>query len=694
MELVLFAEDFRQALKLGEVNVSYGRVMFIGEAGAGKSTLLGALMNQPLATEAQSTFMADAKEVKCQWIASKDGANWCDVTEEDEIEELAVLAKIVMKMDPEGSGKLLATTNEATAVKLFNPTESSLPESYQLSNNSFAQDAEKVLSEIIAKAQALIDTPSVHQNDQYINVWDCGGQRVFLDVLPAFLTSRTMFFLVFDASKDLQDKVTVIWNQKGKSTQLETLNLSRKDLLVQWMSCINTTLTKRAEQFYKAQYPECNDVIDPPFPRIIIIGTHGDVLDAPNKEGIHSELESEYEGKPFINQVTDTIILDSTKRGKEEDPELKKVKSIVTEFISDALCLPTPIAWVLFRKLFRKLTTQRPVVSLAKVAIISRACSIDDSTLLCVLAFYHELGAFLHYADISSLRDIVIAQPKWLIKHLGTILAPEQSRKGRKSAWNLLHAHGILVEALYDELWKTDFPDCEVKPQVFADLLDHFLLIAEIHQISIPIPSTHGKTYFMPCVLPICPDVAVVALPDAVLTAAPLHLTFSSMYVPTGYFVRLATVLCSTTGFTIDFNRGVYSNSIIFQYGEDGQNGRIDDIRISATPFSICVDISRRSHCVYVASCHFSSTCRSVFKVLLAAIHKLHLWFQSVKVKAEFTCEQCKGRPIHCAPISLETESVTSLRCVFGAVWDSTADQQFWLKIPTIPVCNFDLWVV
>eukprot|EP00731_Ephydatia_muelleri_P027159 Em0019g32a len=170
--------------------------MFIGEAGAGKSTLLGALMNQPLATEAQSTFMADAKEVKCQWIATKDGANWCDVTEENEIEELAVLAKKVMKIDPEGK-------------------------SYQLSNNSFAQDAEKVLSEIITKAQALIDTPSAHQNDQYINLWDCGGQRVFLDVLPAFLTSRTMFFLVFDASKDLQDKVDC--NMEPKQASLHSL---------------------------------------------------------------------------------------------------------------------------------------------------------------------------------------------------------------------------------------------------------------------------------------------------------------------------------------------------------------------------------------------------------------------------------------------------------------------------------------
>ena len=36
-----------------------------------------------------------------------------------------------------------------------------------------------------------------------LHLWDCGGQPVFLDVLPAFLSSRTMFVLVFNASKGL-----------------------------------------------------------------------------------------------------------------------------------------------------------------------------------------------------------------------------------------------------------------------------------------------------------------------------------------------------------------------------------------------------------------------------------------------------------------------------------------------------------
>ena len=47
--------------------MSYGRVMFIGEAGVGKSTLLGALMSAPVAAEATSTILADTKEVNYQW---------------------------------------------------------------------------------------------------------------------------------------------------------------------------------------------------------------------------------------------------------------------------------------------------------------------------------------------------------------------------------------------------------------------------------------------------------------------------------------------------------------------------------------------------------------------------------------------------------------------------------------------------
>ena len=660
--------------------------MFIGEAGAGKSTLLGALMNKPLPAEATSTVMADTKEVKCQWIAATNDAHWHDLTEEDELKELAILAKHVINTGPQSMLKNLV---ESIAVKIFHSGESSLSKQSEVpaGSMSFKDDALEALSAITATVRSLVNSDlELTTFDQYLNIWDCGGQRVFLDVLPAFLTSRTMFFLMFDASKDLQEKkLPVIWNQGGSSILLETLDLSRQDLLIQWMSCIHASLSPKAERFYRAQHSEHSDATVPPFPRIVVIGTHGDKIKNRKKKNILFESVC-CNHQPYSDQLAGTFITDTTKRASEEAPEIKKVKAIVREFVSDALCIPTPIAWVLFRKLFAKLTKSRPIMSLENTAIVARACSIDDNTLLSVLSFYHELGAFLHYADISSFRDVVIAHPEWLVKHIGAILAPEASRGSYVSlpnAWRLLRDKGILVEALYQDEWKTAIPECKVTPQAFADLLDHCHLIAELTQeVSHLVPGNYGKKYFMPCVLPICPDGAMETPPVGVLTAAPLHLTFSTKYVPPGFFARLATLLSKTKGFSIAFKAKMYSNHITFLYGEDERNGQIDDVTIFGTHTTICVHVVRRISCRYIEKYNFNSTCRSILKVLLGAVHDLYLWFPSIKVMPEFECVCSEGPSPHFAVASTEAESLTPLVCNYYTRRTPNADQQVWLKIP------------
>ena len=688
---MFFSDHFEEALRLGEVKVAYGRVMLIGEAGVGKSTLLGALMNQPLTTEATSTILADTKGVKCQWkrCGTGDNVQWYDITEEDEIKELAVLAKQVMNT---GSQSLLRNLAESIAVKIFNPKEQLLPHLCASSTNiSFQNETHEVLSKIISVTRSLVGASLEATEDQYLNVWDCGGQRVFLDVLPAFLTSRTIYLLMFDASKDLQGRVDGVWNQGDISTPLETLDISRQDLLVQWMSCINASLSNKAETFHKAQHSQ-NEATIPPFPRIVIIGTHGDKVDAQKKNDITSKLRPECDGKPFSDLILDTLILDSSKRGREEDTAIMTLKQIVKDFILNALCIPTPIAWVLFRKLLTRLTKSRPIVELDKVVTISRVCSIEDTTLLSVLSFYHELGAFLHYADIEKLKDVVIAQPEWLVKHLGTILAPKEPGKdslGPKNAWKLLCEKGILVEALYQVVWKTSDVECEVKPQAFADLLEHCFLIGKIIQDPFSsVPRNYGKMYFMPCVLPICPDDVMVAPHvDAFLTAAPLHFRFSSKYVPPGFFVRLAAVLSTTPGFSIDFQTPIYSNRITFQYEGNGGYHGIDDITISETKFSIRVDITRVFYCFNADDYNFPSTCRLILKLLLGAAHELYKWFPCIEIRPEFQCECSKSPSSHFVVLSTEAESSTTLRCEFKTPSSPTAEQQLWMKIPSTVVC-------
>ena len=651
----------------------------------GKSTLLGALMNKPTMVEATSTIMADTKELKCQWkrFDAKDCAYWHDITEEDEIKELAILAKQVMDI---GSGSLLKSLKEAIAMKIFNPGYQPLPNlqtDASTTSVTLEEEIHEMFTGIVGAARSLANAPLELADDQYLNVWDCGGQRVFLDVLPAFLTSRTIFLLLFDASKDLKERVAVVWNQGGISTPLETLHMSREDLMTQWMSCINASLSDRAERFFKVQHSQSEASV-PPYPRIVIIGTHGDQIDEKKRDEITLQLKCN--GKPYSDQVVGSLILDTTRRGNEEDPAIKTIKGIVRDFISEALCIPTPVAWVLFRKMLAKLTKSRPIMTLDNVASIARACSIDNTVLLSVLSFYHELGAFLHYADIKMLKDVVITQPEWLVKHLGTILAPKESGKssvGPVEAWRMLRENGILVEALYQVVWDTSIAECEVKPQAFADLLEHCSLIAEMTRESYStVPRNYGKMYFMPCVLPcICPSDALVTPPDALLTAAPLHLTFSSSYVPPGFFVRLATVLSKSPGFSIVFQHPMYSNRITFRLG-DSTNGEIDNVTISGGNLSIRVDIVRRFHCRNVDTHNFPLTCRLILNHLLGAAHDLYQWFPSIHVRPEFECKCSKGPSPHFSAISMEADSVIPLRCIADTLSTPSAEQQFWLKIP------------
>ena len=651
--------------------------MFIGESGAGKTSLLRALMKLPI-VEANSTVMADIWSLKWRKAATTKDGYWCEVSEEDELKELAILANQVMHSNSSGLSAATGTTSES-------------PLPYDV-DDELLQQANIELSEIIAKSREYSSKERI-ESDQYLNVWDSGGQRVFLDMLPPFLTSRTMFCLMFDASKPLCEKVEVNWNKEGHSTHLETLNITRKDLILQWMYCIHSSFINRSD--VKMQIPGQDSQVSA-FPQILVIGTHGDKVTDDDKVAVKDELEQCHA------QVNDTVILDTMKRGDEEDPGIKKVIELVKLFVSDALLISTPVAWVLFRKVFIKITAKQnmPVVEKNKVAIVSQSCGIENGLLNNVLSFYHDLGVFLHYASIEGMKDVVIAQPQWLVKHLGTLLAPELSGEKRsgpklKEAWKLLHHQGILVQPLYEEVWKGS----SVKPQALVNLLDGLSLISKIKKeaiafISASLKYMHdGKNmYFMPGVLPIStkevkPDV------HAILTAAPLHLVFSTKYVPPGYFARLVTVLSSKNdNIWMVFTPEMVSNMISFQYEVDEKNGRMDSFTVFGAASSIRIDIRRMVHCAYNSSrANFPCTCQALLKLLYGAIHEVQQWFPSVKVEPAFQCV-CSHKELHFVTISLTHESSTVLICEYQQVHPPSADEQLWLRIPQSKVsCHSEL---
>ena len=165
------------------VKVAYARVMLYGPGGVGKSSLLRALMNLSLLPEAYSTQMADIFYLRPTinfWAHTKDGGYWTEASNEDELEEIV---------------RLIESQKAQWRVK---SSETSGTIFMDDSNSKFDHPRVKAFIEEImqhARKPGRQLNKKVVVSDVYLHVWDCGGQQIFLSIIPAFLTSRTLWAL-------------------------------------------------------------------------------------------------------------------------------------------------------------------------------------------------------------------------------------------------------------------------------------------------------------------------------------------------------------------------------------------------------------------------------------------------------------------------------------------------------------------
>ena len=84
------------------------------------------------------------------------------------------------------------------------------------------------------------------------------------------------------------------------------------------------------------------------------------------------------------------------------------IEALVTKFISRDLSIPTPLTWELFRQMISYATKKLNIIKLEKAATIASLSNIATDEFPSVLNFYHEHGAFLYYADVEYLCNIMI----------------------------------------------------------------------------------------------------------------------------------------------------------------------------------------------------------------------------------------------------------------------------------------------
>ena len=532
------------------MDVAYSRVLFLGTAGVGKSSFKKSLMKLPWDPNTDSTVISDVSCVRPfakKWYAAKS-EQWKEVTHEDEIEAMAYLFNILNK-DTTRRSILVESPTVATTAPI---------------NVDATKKLDSILSQV-SKFSFPRQSSTVDQQPHLLmHFWDCGGQPAFLEILPVFLTSRTVFLLHFDASIDLNRKWQSVYHIDGARYDGEVVGVSTLSYMLSWMANVHGHLMKYGE-----------DGSVPEYPRMFCIGTHGDLLSDEKKKQVISELVSHYRGKDYAKLISDTLIIDNTSSGKGEleDLNIDKMRSAIIDITKNKLIVKTPIGWVLFRKVLEALNEN--IVSLSLANDVGAVCKIPSEDVPRVLLFYHDLGAVLYYPQLSGLKDKVIINPKFFVDALGKIFTFEGSTayQGYAKEWETFHQYGILIQSLYVAVWK----ECgDLKPEDFIEVLLHFRLAAEIH---VKICPSRYKQYFIPAILKLCPDDTAVA-PHSKEMASPLHITFETSFVPPGFFTRFVAVIASHANTTLYLEEGVYRNRVTFCY-EDSKNKSFEHLTVT-----------------------------------------------------------------------------------------------------------------
>ena len=618
-----------------------------------------------------STLLANALSVKYQW-AGAHGQTWVEIDEEDEFNEMATLLSRIIK-----NKSFLQSAESASAIEEFQPftqPQSREPGSASSSSGDYSNTVEEIREKVFEKVR-LAEIHHEPHSEVLLNVWDSGGQLVFMNVLPAFLTKRTLFMLVFDASKNLETKLQFEARYAGEIVHTEDYQLNTTELLLQWMASIHAHLTLR----------KSGRKVDP-YPRVMLIGTHLDSLvrkgcnPAKVTKPILDSLHSQYTDKTYADLLMPSpgYIVDNTTAGQnKEDPAFQEIRDCAREFVTTNLSVSTPITWVLFRKVMQKICqASKPVMRYSEVIAVAEACSVPTSAISSVLNFYHELGVFLYYSKIPCLRGVIIATPQWLVDHIAKLLTPHGLEDhGHERLWRLLRQKGILTETLYTKVLMHSI----LPAQALLELLEHFLL-------TVPIKTTHihpyeGKEYFVPCMLKAQSQTTVSQSSNSDETSAPIHvaepmhLIFDTHYVPPGFYVRLLAAVVRNPHCRVLFQQiNCFTVTVAYQ--------EVDEITLREHPDSIEVQVTRPAQGALNVP-PFHQMCRDTLTMIKSSLIEVQKWLPGVSVNTAFVCSICSPEvPKHFVRFDLHTLNTTVVRCQNEMLQLlGQGLQQYWLKL-------------
>ena len=525
------------------------------------------------------------------------------------------------------------------------------------------EPADRVPEEIASLVQTLLHEEKNVEGEEgiYAVLWDFGGQSVYYVTHPLFLTSRAVYLLVYDLSRNPYETATPP-NKQGmfKSFQ-DNFNLKTNlDYLDFWMTSVASLATEGGN---RQESTGCK-LLPENLPCVFLVCTHADQPHGgADPRALASEIFHVLQNKPYSSHLYERVfVVDNSKSGGESEcPEVQllrqTVRSVAAELpqMKDAI----PIKWLQYEKALHVIQEEgyRWISFQRAKQVASEKCKIvDDEEFLTVLNFLHDQRILIHFDDSPQLNKLVILNPQWLIdvfKKVITVKPFDSEEREFRHLWEKLEKTGVLAEKLLEHLWGPLLQQEETCESLVA-IMEKFSLMCLLPS-SAPLCD---KQYLVPSMLMSHPPGGVIKLSKSRKNPS-LFLKLQSCQIPPSLFPRLVLLFLQwcTTEFQSTEDPKLYHNFARFFISPNGgcsviflcrsssvevvllgerENGDLpEDLQSKMTSL---ID-ENPSIDPFIA--HVARSVRRQLSLIFECMRKEFFWFNSIRHEVCFLCPVC-----------------------------------------------------
>ncbi|XP_052774866.1 uncharacterized protein LOC128213275 isoform X2 [Mya arenaria] len=391
-----------------------------------------------------------------------------------------------------------------------------------------------------------------HENPPLVSVWDFAGQNLYYSTHHFFFNKRSIYLLVMDMTKELDDVV-----EESKSVAgLVHEHFTSLDIFKFWLNSINMYSSIRDQE------QECK-------PTVILIGTRRDQMKGSeehkedkmhaffNKALSHfpdSSILKHVHFKKFLvnNQDTKHPVFDEIRN------EVKKLAEVQPYWNEKY-----PLKWIQLEKTFEQMREQgKVIVNLRDVEAANREnpAPLGSDELQLFLEMQHMYGNILYF-DTKELKTSVMLSPQWIIEVFKCFISHKEKHVSPQlvKEWQNYKECAILEPRLLEAIFEHSDRRIRENADVVVEYMKHLDIIAKpIHwgdhdeqvkkevqdDTSYVDPNNRGpicsKFYILPCLLNAKKgDWEEITKPPVWLNTQALCFVFRDKFMPPAIFHRL-----------------------------------------------------------------------------------------------------------------------------------------------------------